>query len=163
MITILLVGLIAGVSAAPSRIARHPQQPPFDGSFETYLRQELYDAILNIPPSYYVFCEMEIERSETPQRCYNIDGVTETIEGDMHKIIIPVPGFHKYDFFMKTTEGQLFIQAFSHGDTRRFVFTRMLPQSVAVQATWSYENDVLNVFYPVEQNEGDYSKMYTYQ
>ncbi|XP_023941628.2 uncharacterized protein LOC112048361 [Bicyclus anynana] len=156
MIAILL-GLIACAGAAPSwRNRYHSHLSPFDGSLDRYLNEQMFDTNMFFEEMNREMAQLETVLAEFTSRFPTLSS-SEKFEGNEYKITIPLTGFKEKDIVVKARKGMIMIQAVhvNEGNNQNsYLDMRTLPQNVGEQGTWSYENDVLKIVLPVNQNAG---------
>lgn len=175
MFAVLLVSLVAACAAAPSprfgHHHHHGEHAPFSSgpSFQPAQLdpgfappQRNYDPFGDdVFDTRQFWAEMANELRQLDemlaQFSANFPSVTSSqgVDGKQYKITIPLAGFDEKDIVVKAREGLLMVQAVHklEGDAtgeRSYLDIKTLPSRVNVTGSWTYEDNVLKIVFPLK-------------
>ncbi|XP_045459912.1 uncharacterized protein LOC123670459 [Melitaea cinxia] len=165
MITIAFLAVVACASAAPHFRHHYSHRPfyqepfyqePFsydsESSLERFMDSQMFDT--------RGFWE-ELSREmmglnamiEDLYKRFPTNLSEEKVEGNKYKINIALSGFVENEIVVKAKKGLLIIQAVheaEHEPGKSYLDVRTLPDVVDVNGSWTYENGLLKIVFPLE-------------
>ncbi|CAF4861824.1 unnamed protein product [Pieris macdunnoughi] len=154
---LILIGLVAAAGAAPR----------FPFSDETSLENMFNDDIFSMNNFWQEFGrEMATLEQRISQMSRNLPQVVtkEGVEGNEYKIEIPLTGFQESDISVKARPGLLKVVAkhnFGPGSTSNYIIARSLPDFVGANGDWTYEDGILKIVFPLNNNANEGSDQQT--
>ncbi|CAH3954783.1 uncharacterized protein LOC123714496 [Pieris brassicae] len=148
---LILIGLVAAAGAAPR----------FPFSDETSLENMFNDNMFSMKNFWQQFGrEMATLEQRISQMSRNLPHVVtkEGVEGNEYKIEIPLTGFQESDISVKARPGLLKVVAqhnFGPGSTSNYIIARSLPEFVGASGDWTYENGILKIVFPLNNNASE--------
>ncbi|CAG9564412.1 unnamed protein product [Danaus chrysippus] len=161
MIAVILLGLLACASAAPWHNHRHyrgnSHYEEGDDYLDSFFENEMFDT-----RRFWNELSRELMRLDAV-----LDDLTKhfphqypTVEVDdkEYKITLNLPGFDEKEVVVKAKKGLLVVQAVhKEGDVpeRNYLIVRSLPDDVGENGSWTYENGVLKIIFPITKEGTD--------
>ncbi|XP_022115731.2 uncharacterized protein LOC110993687 [Pieris rapae] len=154
---LILIGLVAAAGAAP-------HFPYSDG---TSLDNMFTDDMFGMNNFWQQFNrQMATLEERISQMSRNLPHVVtkEGVEGNEYKIEIPLTGFQESDISVKARPGLLKVVAqhnYGPGSTSNYIIARSLPEFVGANGDWTYENGILKIVFPLNNNPSEGSDQQT--
>ncbi|XP_046961950.1 uncharacterized protein LOC124531407 [Vanessa cardui] len=157
-IAIVLFAVVACASAAPryhDHFHHHPYSHDGDVSLERFIEREIFDT-----RRFWEELRREMMGIDKMIADLNKNFGTflsnEKIEGNQYKITISLNGFEEKEIAVKAKKRLLIVQAVhkggDDGPERNYLDLRTLPDFVDINGSWTFENGVLTVVFPVERS-----------
>lgn len=159
MFALVLLGCLALSSAAPHHYHHHHHGPPhgssYDSSLERYLEEEMFNTRLFWDELRREMLELDTMLADFG-RHFPSSISSEKMEGNEYIITIPLPNYEEKEIVVKARKGLLMIQAVHQveGETQRnYLDVRTLPDCVNEAGSWSFEDGVLKIVFPIEKKD----------
>ncbi|CAH0727663.1 unnamed protein product, partial [Brenthis ino] len=155
MFALVLLGCLALSSAAP-RHYHHPYHhhgPPHGSSYEACLERYLEEEMFN---TRRFWDELGREMLELDTVLADFGKYRIQIEGNEYIIRISLPNYEEKEIAVKARKGLVMVQAVHQEEgepQRNYLDVRTLPDSVNEAGSWSFENGVLKIVFPIAKKE----------
>ncbi|XP_032519110.1 uncharacterized protein LOC116771374 [Danaus plexippus] len=161
MIAVILLGLLACASAAPWHNHRHyrgnSHYEEDDDYLDSFFENQMFDT-----RRFWNEISREMLRLDSMladlSKHFPHQYPTVEVNDKEYKITLNLPGFDEKEVVVKAKKGLLVVQAVhKEGDVpeRNYLIVRSLPDDVGENGSWTYENGVLRVIFPISKNVTD--------
>ncbi|CAH0727662.1 unnamed protein product, partial [Brenthis ino] len=157
MFALVLLGCLALSSAAP-RHYHHPYHhhgSSYEASLERYLEEEMFNTRRFWDELRREMLELDTMLADFG-RYYPSSISSEQIEGNEYIITISLPNYEEKEIAVKARKGLVMVQAVHQEEgepQRNYLDVRTLPDCVNEAGSWSFENGVLKIVFPIAKKE----------